>query len=88
MAFPPAIIYRAPELLADPHYKAREALIKVDHPEHENFVMQNVTPKLSATLGEVEWIGPALGQHNEAIYGELLGMNSATRADLEARGVI
>ena len=85
---PAGNIYRAPEMLEDPHFAAREALVSVPHPEHENFVMQNVAPKLSATPGGIEWVGPTLGEHNEAIYGELLGMNSKTRADLAARGII
>jgi crotonobetainyl-CoA:carnitine CoA-transferase CaiB-like acyl-CoA transferase len=85
---PAGNIYRAPEMLHDPQFQAREALIEVDHPKHENFVMQNVAPKLSETPGRVEWVGPELGEHNELVYGELLGMDSATRADLEERGII
>ncbi|MEO9470019.1 CoA transferase [Parasphingorhabdus sp.] len=85
---PAGNIYRAPEMIADPHFAAREALVEMDHPQHDNFVMQNVAPKLSATPGSVETIGPELGAHNEAIYGELLGMDSAQRADLAARGII
>ena len=32
--------------------------------------MQNVVPRLSETPGEVRWTGPALGQHNDEVYGE------------------
>lgn len=85
---PAGNIYRAPEMLEDPQFQARNALVELDHPEHENFVMQNVAPKLSETPGQIEWVGPELGEHNEQIYGELLGMDSATRVDLEDRGII
>lgn len=85
---PAGNIYRAPEMLADPHFEAREAIIERKHPRHENFKMQNVAPKLSATPGNVEWVGPELGEHNELVYGELLGMDSRTMADLEERGII
>lgn len=85
---PAGNIFRAPEMLADPHFEARNALVKMDHPQHENFMMQNVAPKLSDTPGKVETIGPDLGAHNEAIYGELLGMDSAKMADLSDRGII
>jgi len=85
---PAGNIYRAPEMLEDPHFEARDAIIERDHPRHENFKMQNVAPKLSATPGHVETVGPDLGQHNELIYGELLGMDSKTMADLEDRGII
>ena len=85
---PAGNIYRAPEMLEDQHFQAREALVEVDHPRYENFVMQNVAPKLSKTPGHVETVGPELGAHNEAIYGELLGMDSETMSDLEQRGII
>jgi len=85
---PAGNIYRAPEMLADPHFAAREAIIEMPHPKYDNFKMQNVAPKLSETPGHVEWVGPELGQHNEEIYGGLLGMDSRKRAELEERGII
>jgi len=85
---PAGNMYRAPEMLEDPHFAAREAIIEREHPRHENFKMQNVAPRLSATPGNVEWVGPELGEHNELVYGELLGMDSATMSDLEERGII
>ncbi|MEM6908180.1 MAG: CoA transferase [Pseudomonadota bacterium] len=85
---PAGNIYRAPEMLDDPQFEAREAIIERPHPRHDDFKMQNVAPKLSATPGHVDWVGPELGQHNEEIYGELLGLDSAARADLADRGII
>lgn len=85
---PAGNVYRAPEMLEDPHFKAREALVEVDHPQYEHFVMQNVAPKLSKTPGHIDSVGPELGSHNEAIYGELLGMDSAKMDDLKDRGII
>ncbi|MEM7689640.1 MAG: CoA transferase [Pseudomonadota bacterium] len=85
---PAGNMYRAPEMLSDPHFEAREAIIERDHPVHDNFKMQNVAPKLSATPGHVDTVGPELGQHNELIYGELLGMDTKTMSDLEERGII
>lgn len=85
---PAGNMYRAPEMLEDPHFAAREAIIERHHPKHDNFKMQNVAPKLSATPGGVDWVGPELGEHNALIYGELLGMDSRTLSDLEERGII
>ncbi|KPP94917.1 CaiB/BaiF CoA-transferase family protein [Erythrobacter sp. HL-111] len=85
---PAGNIYRAPEMLADPHFAAREAIVDVPHPKYENFRMQNVAPRLSATPGGIHWVGPELGQHNEEVYGELLGMDSRAMADLAERGII
>ena len=58
---PAGKIYKAPDMLADPHFAAREALVKVAHPEFANLVMQNVFPKLSETPGKVNWPGPPPG---------------------------
>ena len=85
---PAGKIFTAPDMLADPHYKAREAIVKVDHPEFANIAMQNTFPKLSDTPGEVHWPGPALGAHNDDVYGTLLGKSADERGRLKAAGVI
>jgi crotonobetainyl-CoA:carnitine CoA-transferase CaiB-like acyl-CoA transferase len=85
---PAGKIYKAPDMLEDPHFKAREAIIKVQHPAFQNLWMQNVFPKLSETPGEVAWAGPELGQHNEEIYGDILGMSRQQMNNLEDEGVI
>ena len=40
-------------------------------------VVPGVVPKLSETPGEIRSYGPALGEHNDEIYGGLLGLTSA-----------
>jgi formyl-CoA transferase len=72
---PAGKIYKAPDMLADPHFAAREALVKVAHPQFRNLVMQNVFPKLSATPGKVNWPGQPMGAQNHEIYKELLGLS-------------
>lgn len=85
---PSGKIFRAPEMLDDPHFKARDAIIDVPHPRWNNLKMQNVFPKLSETPGEVRWPGPEHGSHTDEVYGGLLAMTEAEIADLRARGVI
>jgi formyl-CoA transferase len=85
---PAGRIYTAADMLADPHFQAREAIVRVPDPTFGSLAMQNVVPKLSATPGAVRWTGPALGAHNDEVYGELLGLSDAERADLADRGVI
>lgn len=74
---PAGRINRAPEMLADPQFAAREAIIDVPHPTIPNLKMQNVFPKLSRTPGEVAWPGAALGAHNDDVYRDLLGLDAA-----------
>jgi len=85
---PAGKIYKAPDMLADPHFAAREALVKVAHPEFRNLIMQNVFPKLSATPGRVNWPGQPMGAHNHAIYNELLGLSDDDLRLLAKEGVI
>ena len=85
---PAGKIYRAPEMLEDAHFQAREAIVKTLHPVFGETRMQNVAPKLSATPGAVRTPGPELGQHNAEIYGEILGMSTRHMAELSDRGII
>jgi formyl-CoA transferase len=71
---PAGRIYRAADMLADPHYLARQAIVRLVDPELGEIAMQNVAPRLSATPGRVAWPGPALGQHNQEVYQGLLGL--------------
>jgi crotonobetainyl-CoA:carnitine CoA-transferase CaiB-like acyl-CoA transferase len=50
--------------------------------------MQNVVPRLSETPGEVRWTGPELGQHNDEIYQEMLGMSEEDLGGLRERGIV
>jgi formyl-CoA transferase len=87
-AVPAGLIYRAPEMLEDPHFKAREAIVSVQHPELGELKMQNVAPKLSHTPGRVRSPSPNLGQHNDEVYRGLLGMNAERYAQLQAAKVV
>jgi formyl-CoA transferase len=85
---PSGKIYRAPEMLADAHFQAREAIISTLHPKFGNLRMQNVAPKLSRTPGGVRRPGPELGQHNEEIYSGLLNYSAERIATLRDAGII
>ena len=81
-------VYTAPDMLEDPQFVAREAIVTVDHPVFGPVRMQNAFPKLSDTPGEVRWPGPALGEHTEAVLGARLGLDPAKLAALKSAGVI
>ncbi|HEX5160185.1 MAG TPA: CoA transferase [Steroidobacteraceae bacterium] len=85
---PSGLIYRAADMLEDPHFAAREAIVSTPHPQFGHLRMQNVTPRLSATPGSIRTPAPALGQHNEEIYGGLLGLDAAAIETLRSRSVI
>ena len=85
---PAGRIYRAPDMLEDPHFVAREAIISVPHPVFGQVRMQNAFPKLSATPGKVRWPGPDLGAHTDEVLKDVAGLSDAALADLRARGVV
>jgi len=85
---PCGLIYRAEDMLADPHFAAREAIIDIEHPDFGTMKMQNVAPRLSETPGKVRHVGPTLGEHNDYVFGELLGLDAAARGSLKEAGVI
>ena len=86
---PAGKVYRAPEMLADPHFKAREAIIEVQTERFGRLKMQNVVPRLSDTPSSVRSPAPSIvGQHNAEIYGGLLGMTDGELAALKGAGII
>lgn len=85
---PCGLIYTARDMLNDPHFQAREAIVEVPHPQFGRLRMQNVAPRLSETPGAVRHAGPELGQHNDEIYSGILGLNPDRMDDYRARGII
>ena len=85
---PAGRIYRAADMLDDPHFAAREAIVSVPHPEFGQVAMQNVTPRLSATPGVIRSAGPELGAHNAEVWGGVLGLDDETLDDLRAEEII
>jgi len=89
---PAGPIYDAADIMNDPHFNAR-AMIE-DHevsitPGESNTVrFPGIVPKLSETPGETQWLGPALGAHNEEVYGQLLGFTPERLEQLKQGGII
>jgi crotonobetainyl-CoA:carnitine CoA-transferase CaiB-like acyl-CoA transferase len=88
-SIPSGRVYRAPEMLEDPHFQAREAIIEVETERYGKLKMQGAFPKMSATPSSVRSPAPSIvGQHNAEIYGGLLGMDIAELDRLKAAGAI
>lgn len=86
---PAGKIFRAPEMLEDPQYAAREAIVDTPTEQWPNLKMQNVFPKMSKTQGEIRWPGnTTLGAHNQEVYGGELGISDAELARMAADSII
>jgi formyl-CoA transferase len=79
-------IYKASDMLSDPHFKARNAIVNVPHPQFGEIPMQNVAPKLSMTPGAIVRPAPELGEHNDEILTDILGLSADEIAQLVAAG--
>jgi len=70
---PCAPINTIDKIVNDPHIKAREMMVEVEHPVAGNLKMAGVPVKMSLTPGKVEYHAPLLGQHNAEILKEMFG---------------
>ena len=82
------LIYDIADIFNDPQYQARENIKRMDDERVGEFHAPNVVPRLSATPGSLDRLGPALGAHNDEIYGTLLAMTAGDRSALQRAGVI
>jgi len=85
---PAGRIYRAPDMLEDPQFVARDTIVETEHPVFGRIKMQNTFPKMSATPGKVRWPGPALGEHTDQVLSAVAGYDAEKIAALRAGGVI
>ncbi|MFL9965729.1 CaiB/BaiF CoA-transferase family protein [Paraburkholderia sediminicola] len=68
---PAGRIYSVADIVADPHYQARDMLLQAQLPGGASVKMPGIVPKLSDTPGEVRWQGPSLGEHTGSVLTEL-----------------
>lgn len=76
-----------PDVLADPHLKAREMLVEADYPGKGKVPIPGVVIKLSESAGAKENRIPLLGEHNEEILSRI-GYSKEAIAKLKEQGVI
>jgi len=82
-------VFRASDMLEDPHYRARESLVKVASERWPGIMQQNVVPKLSATPGGIRWSGPdKLGEHTAEVLAELLNLTPEQIGKLKQSGIV
>ncbi len=80
-------IFDARDMFEDPHYRARGLFQEVSI-NGKPLNVPAIIPLLSRTPGRTDFPGPGLGAYNEAVFGELLGIDGDELAALKAEGVI
>jgi crotonobetainyl-CoA:carnitine CoA-transferase CaiB-like acyl-CoA transferase len=81
-------VYAVDEIFEDPHYRERGNLLTVQDDRVGELTMANVVPHLCGTPGEVNWLGPVLGEHTDSVLGSLLGLSESRLAELRSLHVI
>ena len=85
---PAGAVLKAPEMFDDPQFTARGYFPEVSHPEAGAFPTLGVYAKLSKTPGYITRGAPLLGEHNEYVFGSLLGLSHGEMAALVEEGVL
>lgn len=85
---PAGRIFTAADMVADPHYAARDMVLRLSSHQGWTVPMTGIVPKFSATPGAVRTTGAPLGAHTEEVLTELADVNAAELEELKAGGVI
>jgi crotonobetainyl-CoA:carnitine CoA-transferase CaiB-like acyl-CoA transferase len=80
-------VYDLDETEQDPHLRAREMIVEVDHPEVGKVKQVGISIKLSETPGEIRFLAAPIGTHTEEIL-TALGHSPAKIAELRTAGAI
>jgi crotonobetainyl-CoA:carnitine CoA-transferase CaiB-like acyl-CoA transferase len=84
---PAGPIYNMAQVYEDPHVRAREMLVELDHPIAGTIKNIGIPVKLSRTPGRIRRPAPLLGQHTEEVL-HWLGLDQAQIGKLRAAGAI
>jgi formyl-CoA transferase len=84
---PASRIYSVADMVEDAQFAARDMIEQQQLPDGTPLKVPAVVPKLSATPGGTEWLGPRLGEHTEEILMRL-GHDQAAIDALRRDGVI
>lgn len=81
-------VYGIDEIFTDPQYAARENIVRIKDDRIGELAIPNVVPRLSATPGGIDWLGPKLGEHNDEVYSGILKLSPERIQALREEGAI
>lgn len=85
---PVTAVFTIAEAAEQPHLKARDYFVDMEHPELGRLKNLGAPFKLPACPGGPTTPAPLLGQHNSEVYGDLLGLGAEELLQLKRRGVL
>jgi benzylsuccinate CoA-transferase BbsF subunit len=84
---PAGVAQTAEDVHNDPQLKHRAHFVSLTHSEIGPHLYQTSPYHLSKTPAEMRMAAPCIGEHNEYVYKELLGISDDEIANLVAEGV-
>ncbi len=84
---PAGRVYTAKDIAEDPHYRARDMILKQQTRDGHEVEVPGIVPKLMGTPGRVRSSAPKLGDDTDAVLREL-GLPESEIAALRARKVV
>jgi crotonobetainyl-CoA:carnitine CoA-transferase CaiB-like acyl-CoA transferase len=85
---PCGVVQTGEDLLRDPHLRARDFLVELNHPAVGRLVYPGSPFRLLGTPGKPGRLAPELGAHNEYVFGKLMGMSMTEIDELREEGVL
>jgi formyl-CoA transferase/succinyl-CoA--D-citramalate CoA-transferase len=87
-AVPAGRIYTARDMLDDPHYLARDMVLRVRSMQGWDVPMAGIVPRFGGTPGSVRRSGPALGADTEDVLRDVAGLDAHEIDELRRAGVL
>ncbi|HYF19790.1 MAG TPA: CoA transferase [Ramlibacter sp.] len=85
---PATRIFTMQDIFADPHFRARDMLVRAPDDDLGEVTLGGVVPKLSATPGRIRWSGRRIGQDTREVLREFAGLADSEIDALQHRGVV
>ena len=82
------VVQNASDLANDPQLRARGFLIELDHPEMGKTISDAIPIRLSDTPARYIRTAPIVGQDNDYVYKQLLGMSEGEVAELREQDIM
>jgi len=84
---PAGPIYNVEDMFNDEHFQARGLFEKVEI-NGEELALPALFPRLEGTPGQTQWSGPSLGEHNQEVLQDVLGLSRDEIAELQKQAIV
>ena len=85
---PVTAVFTVGEAAEHPHLRARDYIVEIDHPELGRVRSLGAPFRLPESPGGPKDPAPLLGQHNQLIFGEGLGLSAPEQEQLRSEGIL